>query len=309
MLDIVSLLLGIALAAIGGELFVRGSVTLAHRLRVPTGIIGATVAAFATSSPELSVGVNAALNGTPAVSAGDVLGSNVANVAMVMGAMLVFSPVQLDRRDVRRDLPLTILSPLIVWGLLWDGRLSRTDGFVLLVIFAAWLTTAILQAKREHDRSAVDLASATPSAWSVPFTVLGLALLLLSGRLVVIAAGGIGETLHLDPFVVGATLVALGTSVPELATAILSRLRGHGELGSGTVMGSNIFNTLWIVGLVAVIRPFELPAAEVGVAVLASALTAALLIPVRGLQLGRARGVALLLAYAVYVSAILLAQP
>jgi cation:H+ antiporter len=295
------LLLGIVLAGVGGEVFVRGSVGLAATLRIPPGIIGATVAAFATSAPEMAVGVNAALAGTPQIAVGDALGSNVVNIGLVMGSVLLIAPIRLDRRDVRRDLPFTIAAPLILGLLLWDGWLSRTDGAVLALVFAVWMGTTVLQALRERDATSAVLGTRSP--WrAATFTLAGVGLLILAGRLVVVAAGGIGHALGLDPFLVGATLVAFGTSVPELATALLARWRGHDDLGAGTVMGSNIFNSLWVVGIVALIRPFELHLEEVGVAVLAGSVAGLMMIPLSSWVLGRSRGAALVGGYAVYLA-------
>ncbi len=296
--------LGIILAGLGGEVFVRGSVGLAAALRVPAGIIGATVAAFATSAPEMAVGVNAALAGTPQVAVGDALGSNVVNVGLVMGAVILIAAIRLDRRDVRRDLPFTVTAPLILLLLLWDGWLSRTDGAVLVLVFAVWMGTTVLQALRERDATSAVLG-AQSARRSVALTVAGVCLLVLAGRLVVVAAGGIGHALGLDAFFVGATLVAFGTSVPELATALLARWRGHDDLGAGTVMGSNIFNSLWIVGIVALIRPFELRFSEVSVAAISGATAGLLMIPGASWILGRARGALLLAGYGVFVGLLL----
>ncbi len=299
MSDGLLLLAGIVLAAIGGELFVRGAVGVAASLRIPAGIIGATIAAFATSAPEMAVGINAALAGAPSVAAGDALGSNVANIGLVLGAVLVLGVIRVERRDVRRDLPFTIAAPVVLGLLTWDGRVSRLDAGVLILIFATWLGTTILQAVRERDQTPEVLgASRGRAIW---LTVAGVALLILAGRFVVAAAGGIGEALGIDPFIVGATMVAFGTSGPELATVIIARVRGMDELGIGTVMGSNIFNTLWVVGVVALIHPFDIHLSEVGVAVAAGAVAALMLVPGPSWTLGRPRGVALLALYVAYV--------
>jgi len=297
--DVLLLAVGVALAGIGGDIFVRGSVGLASGLRVPPGIIGATVAAFATSAPEMAVGVNAAIAGTPQIAVGDALGSNVVNIGLVMGAVLLIAPIRLDRRDVRRDLPFTVAAPLLLGLLLWDGWLSRTDGAVLVLVFAVWVGTTALQALRERDATAAVLG-ARSLARALALTLVGVGLLVLAGRFVVVAAGGIGHALGIAPFLVGATLVAFGTSVPELATALLSRWRGHDDLGAGTIMGSNIFNSLWIVGLVALIRPFELHLGEVGIAVAAGAAAGLLMIPGASWILSRYRGAVLLAGYGTY---------
>jgi len=304
LIDGLTLLLGIALAGIGGEVFVRGSIGLAAGLRIPPGIIGATVAAFATSSPEFAVGVNAAVAGAPEISVGDVLGSNVVNLALVMGVVLVLAPIRVERRDIRRDLPFTIAVPLLLGLLMWDGRLNRIDGAILIIVFAVWMGTTVMQALRERDLTAETLGERSPMK-AAALTLIGLVILVVAGRLVVSAADGIGHTLQLDPFIVGATMVAFGTSVPELATSLLARLRGHGDMGAGTVMGSNIFNTLWIVGVVVLIGPFDMQLGDVRVAVIAGSAMALLMIPGPSWTLGRLRGALLIAGYALYIALLL----
>lgn len=249
----------------------------------------------------MAVGVNAALAGMPQVAIGDALGSNVVNIGIVMGAALLVAPIRLGRRDVRRDLPFTIVAPALLGLLALDGWVSRTDGAVLVTVFAVWLGTAVRQAVRERGRTA-DMSGGGTLGTAAAFTLAGMVLLLAAGRLVVVGAAGIGRALELDPFLVGATLVALGTSMPELATVLLARLRGHADLGAGTVMGSNIFNSLWIVGGVALLRPFKLGFDEIGVAVFAGMAAAVLLIPSRSWSLGRGRGAVLVAGYGLYVA-------
>lgn len=145
--DCVALSMGVICAGIGGELFVRGAVGLAHWARISPGIIGATVAAFVTSSPELSVSVNAALAGKPQIALGDALGSNVVNVALILGLVLVISGIQSPRDSVKRDFPVALLIPIITGVLFLDGELSRLDGFLMLGMFLAWIVAAIIEAK------------------------------------------------------------------------------------------------------------------------------------------------------------------
>ena len=301
-------LAGIGLAALGGRLFVGGAVGIAAASRIPPGVVGATVAAFATSGPELAVALNAAASGSPALSLGDALGSNVVNVALVLGLALAIAPLRADRRDLVRDVPLAVAAPLVIGLMLIDGRLSRTDGAILLAIFFSWLAVAVGQALRQRD-AAVTVLAEHPARRAALDTALGLVLLATAGRLVVAAGRGLGHELGLDEFVVGATLVAFGTSTPELATVIVSRAQKHDEVGVGTVLGSNIFNALWIVGLVALLRPFEVSGGDVVVGVLASSIVPLALLPLGASALGRARGVALLAAYTGYVTLLLAARP
>jgi cation:H+ antiporter len=301
MTDPVVLFLGVVAAAFGGEFFVRGAVGLASWARVPAGIIGTTVAAFATSSPEMSVAIQSAAAGEPEIALGDALGSNVINLAVVLGITILLGPLAVVRREVGRDLTVAALAPVLTLAVLVDGRMVRVEAALLLAVFVVWLLLVGRDALQR--RSAVTEAVGAPrQLGAVMSAVVGLAFLVLAGRLIVESAKGIGDSLGLDPFVVGATLVALGTSVPELATAIISRARGHVEVGVGTVLGSNVFNNLWIVGLAGLIEPIRADATEVLVAVGACLVALALVVPPRVGLLPQWRGVALLavaVAYAV----------
>lgn len=298
------IILGVAAAGVGGELFVRGSVALAMRMRIAPGIVGATVVAFATSSPELSVGVNAALEGAPEISLGDALGSNVVNVALILGLALALAGATPRRADLNRDLPVALIAPLITLGLASDGILGRVDGMILLGCFAAWLAVTVRQAARERDATAGMLGE-TDRRRITRDAVAGLVLLILAGRLIVLAAQDIGEALGWDTFTVGAVMVAIGTSTPELATTITARLRGHDEVSVGTVLGSNIFNGLLIVGVAAAITPIQVAGPELRLAIGVGVLSLLLVLPGRSDRLGRGRGAALLLLYATYLIALL----
>jgi cation:H+ antiporter len=301
--DYAFLALGVVCAAAGGELFVRGAVGLASAARVSGAIIGATVAAFATSSPELSVAITSAIEQRPQIALGDALGSNVVNVALILGLALLISPIQCPRDSVKRDFPVALAVPLLTALLCLDGSLSRIEGAFLLALFVGWLAAVIVEARRQRrvpgpPGSASGLRAAT-------LGLIGLVLLIVAGRLIVSGARGIAETLGITEFVIGATVVAVGTSVPELATAVIAKLRGHDEVGLGTLLGSNIFNGLWIVPVAAILYPIGFDRGEVAVA-LAAGLLAMLAVspPAHGL-IGRGRGAALIAIYAGYLAAVL----
>jgi cation:H+ antiporter len=258
------------------------------------------VVAFATSSPEFSVAVNAAAAGRPAVAVGDALGSNVVNVGLVLAIALVIAGLTPQAQDLRRDLPVAMAAPVAVWLLALDGRLSRLDGAVLIVVFLIWIVVAARQARRARSDLAEMLEERRPRRAAVEAGA-GLLLLIVAGRLVVIAAKGIGAALGWDPFLVGATLVAVATSTPELATMLVARVRHQDELTLGSILGSNVFNALWIVGVTAVIHPIPVRSDEIAIAVGAGAVALMLCVPGRAGLLGRSRGVALLAIYAAYL--------
>ncbi|MBN1567502.1 MAG: sodium:calcium antiporter [Acidobacteria bacterium] len=305
MYDYLSLILGVGCAAAGGELFVRGAVGLARWARISPGIIGATVAAFATSSPELSVAVNAAIAGKPQISLGDALGSNVVNVALILGIALLFSGVQSSRGSVKRDFRVAMLAPVIIGILFFDGKLSRLDGIVMLGMFVFWLTAVVVEAARQ--RKATAKAAARASGWKAALScIFGLAFLVAAGNLIVTGARGIAVSFGISEFIIGETVVAIGTSMPELATTIIARLRGHDEVGLGTILGSNIFNGLFIIPVAAVICPIKVGLSEVTIALLFGLLAIVFTCPDKENFIRRSRGVILLAIYAAYLLAVIL---
>lgn len=305
--DLVLLSLGLLCAATGGELFVRGVVGIAEAARVPPGIVGATVAAFATSSPEVSVAISSAVSDRPQLALGDALGSNVVNVGLVLGAAILIGPIRVGEGAIRRDMTAALVLPLLTVVLAADGSLTRPDGLVLAIVFSTWLVTTAMAARRERSAAAEVLAERSlPRAGVV--AVVGLVVLVAAGRLIVVGAKGIGEDLGLDAFVVGVVFVAIGTSVPELATAVVSRVRGHEEIGLGTVLGSNVFNGGLVVPLVALIAPFEVDWSEIAISLVFGIVVVFAVLPFPRPLLGRYRGALLVTLYVSSVVSLLLAH-
>lgn len=299
-----ALTFGVVCAAIGGELFVRGSVGLASWARISPGIVGATVAAFATSSPELSVSISSAVSGKPQIALGDALGSNVVNVALILGAALAISGIRSPGAGLKRDFPVALLVPVMTGMLLLDGALSRLDGALMLCAFIAWLIATIVEARGQ--RSAARTILGAHRLWrAVAYCLLGLMLLIAAGYFIVTGARSIAAHFGFTEFVIGATVVAVGTSVPELATAIIAKLRGHDEVGLGTILGSNIFNGLFIVAVAATIHPIVVDWRAVSVALTFGVVALACSYPQRNGFIERRRGFLLLTVYAVYVTTVL----
>jgi cation:H+ antiporter len=310
---ILFLILGLVCAGGGGELFIRGAVGLASWARIPAGIVGATVAAFATSSPEFSVAISSSLAGNPQISVGDVIGSNIVNIGAILGIALLISPTAAPREGLRRDFPIALLTPFAIGLLALDGSLSRLDGIVLLGLFTAWLVATVLEARRARaatleGEATEEVLSVKPGA-ALLCSCIGLILLVIAGRTIVSGAVGIATAFGLDAFVIGATVVALGTSVPELATTLLAKARGHEEVALGTVLGSNIFNGLFVVGVAAVICPIRLPFHSVVAGLLTGMVVTLCAYPPSSGILGRQRGALLLALYIVYTAVLLQLRP
>jgi cation:H+ antiporter len=305
--QILALAGGLVCAGIGGELFVRAAVGIAAWARVPAGVIGATVAAFATSTPEVSVAIGAALAERPEIALGDALGSNVVNIALVLGLALLIGPIVAPRESARRDVPFAVVLPLVTIVLALDGRVSRIDGAILLGTFGTWLVLTTLGARRERS-SAVAVLAERSHGRSIVEMLVGLGFLIAAGRLIVTGATGVGEELGLNEFVIGATFVAVGTSTPELATTLIARVRGHSEIGLGTIIGSNIYNGGFVIALVALIHPINVDFREVGAAIGFGLALVALLLHARGLLTQRL-GLTFVASYAAYVAVLLTLGP
>lgn len=294
------LLLGIAVAAVGGHLFVHGIVELARRLRMPAALVAATVAAFGTSGPEFAIAVASALDGLPELSLGDALGSNIVNTSLVLGIVALALPLPPSSRAAPREYAVALAVPLATALLLRDGMLGRWDAVALLVAFAAWLASVVREALRRRPARAAQQSGAG-SLRTLGANAAGLALLVVSGELIVTGGGGVARELGIGGYAVGATVVALGTSVPELATAVVARWRQVGDVAIGTLLGSNIFNGLVIVAVPALIQPYA-PAADAAMPTLAfGILSVALLVRGKG-GIGRVTGAAALALYGGHIA-------
>lgn len=302
--DYLALVLGVVCAGIGGEVFVRGVVGVGHWTRISPGIVAATLAAFATSTPELSVAVNAASEGTPEIALGNALGANVVNIGLILALVLCITGLH-PRRDglgMSRDFAIALIVPPAIGVLSFDGLLSRLDALALLLIFSVWLALTVF-AVRKSGREEAAIAGVRPLP-VMALCALGLALLFAAGQFIVQGAEGIATALRIDPFIIGATIVAIGTTIPELATAVVAALRKHDEVGLGAILGSNIFNALFVVPVAALIHPITVHWHDASIALAFGVATVALCFPPRGGFLGRGRGAMLLALYGGYLFAI-----
>src|SRR3990167_3014167 len=238
--DLLFLFAALPAAAVGGALFLQGVLGVAAWLRLPNLLVATTLAAFATSSPELAVSTLAALSGKPGIGLGDALGSNVVNLGLILGLALLFRPLSACLAECKRDFVFALSVPVCILLLVLDGELSRVDGVLLLALFTLWLSMVIRQAMVHRRDAAPDRVLAMRPGRGCLLVLAGFVALVLAGRLFVLGASGIALTMGVSPYLIGATVVAVGTSLPELVTVLLSRLRGHDEVGLGTLLGSNL---------------------------------------------------------------------
>lgn len=279
-LPVAQAIAGLALLLYGGEWLIRGASALAARLHVPPMAIGLTVVAFGTSAPELVVSLDAALTGANDVSVGNVVGSNIANVALILGIAAVLRPIAVHTKMIRLDAPLMVAVSVLLVLALADGVASRIEGALLLAGLFAYVSYTLWQARREpgvlRPAKVTARAAGLSLRASVLLTVGGLALLVAGGHLLVVAAVDLATLLGMSQATIGLTIVAVGTSLPELATTVIASLRRQGDIAVGNAVGSNIFNVLGIFGTTATVTPLRL--GDVGWVDLATMTALALLL-------------------------------
>ena len=261
---------GLVLLVAGAELLVRGAARLAAAIGISPLIVGLTVVAFATSAPELAVSISAAWSGNPGLALGNVVGSNIFNVLFILGLAALIVPLVVAQQLVWLDVPLMIGVSVALIAVGYDGTVSRIDGILLLAAFLAYTTFLVRQSRRESPAVREEYAAEYGGAVSAGSVVLqagavvgGLAVLVAGSRFLVAGAVDIARSLGMSDLVVGLTIVAAGTSMPEVATSVIAGLRGQRDIAAGNVVGSNIFNILCVLGLTAVLAPagIEVPRA------------------------------------------------
>jgi cation:H+ antiporter len=243
---------GLVALFFGGEYLVRGASGIARTFRLSPMVIGLTIVGFGTSAPEMLVSVQAALAGQPAIAIGNVLGSNIANILLILGVSAVIAPLLIPLRKIWRDLGFMLLATATIWVMLLDGEVTRIDGLLLFAGLVAFLLTAFLTGAVEPQEEKAD---ATPVWLSTVQTIGGLVVLVIGARLLVDSATDIARTFGISEAVIGLTIVAVGTSLPELATSVIAAMRKQTEIAVGNVVGSNVFNIFGILGVTALISP------------------------------------------------------
>jgi cation:H+ antiporter len=300
------MLAGLILLTGGADGLVRGAASLAKRFGLSALVIGLTVVAFGTSTPELVVSVEAALRGDGELALGNVVGSNIANIGLILGGAALLRALHVQAQVVRFDMPILGVVSLGLVALLADGQVSRTDGALLTLTLVAYIAVSIRWARAEPDAVEDEFEAALPSLhrWGVDLLLLGLGLAGLVGgaRLLVDGAVALARLLEVSNVVIGLTVVAVGTSLPELATSAVAAWRGEGDIAVGNAVGSCIFNLLGILGLTALVHPLSTDGLGVVDGAVMLGLTLFLLPLMRtGHTLSRLEGGLLLAAYAGYI--------
>ncbi len=302
---------GLILLIVGGEMLVRGSVSLARRLGMSALVIGLTVVAFGTSAPELFVSVDAVLKGAPDIAVGNVVGSNIANILLVLGVSALIYPIACKPHSVRRHGSAMVAATILFTAMAWAGALRPWQGFLVLLLLGLFLVF-VYRAERAgsdpgaelHMREAAEIEDLPGRGWVAALAVaVGILALVWGANALVLGAVQLARAAGVSEAVIGLTLVAVGTSLPELATGIVASLRKHADVALGNVIGSNVFNLLGVVGAIALAGPVAVADKIKHLDMWIMLAVTVLLIPlmIRGWRLSRGDAGLFLIAYGVYL--------
>ncbi|WP_297811714.1 calcium/sodium antiporter [uncultured Methylophaga sp.] len=312
-LAIAAVVSGLLLLVWSADRFVEGAAATARHFGMPALLIGMVIVGFGTSAPEMVVSALAATQGNPGIALGNAYGSNITNIALILGVTALISPILVQSQVLRRELPLlTIVSFVAAWQL-WDGQLSRLDAVALLVVFVLLMSWTVWQGMQKNsDQFAVEMDAELaqqpmPLKPAVLWLVAGLILLIISSRMLVWGAVTIAQSLGVSDLIIGLTIVAVGTSLPELASSVIAARKGEHDIALGNIIGSNLFNTLAVVGIAGVIHPMAVGPEVLSRDVLVMlALTVSLFVIGYGFKkpgrINRLEGALLLMAYLAYTT-------
>lgn len=311
LLDLAFIVIGVGLLTAGGEALIRGALAAARRLGVSPLLSGLLIVGFGTSAPELVVSVDAAINQRPDIAIGNVVGSNIGNVLLILGLCALITPLSVQPVVLRRDAATVVAASVLFLVLAGGQSLVRMDAVVLVAGLAAYLIWAYRSerfraapSRKLHEAEAAELAAIPGKlVWTVAAILGGLLLLISGSQVLLTGAVGMAERLHVSEALVGLTLVAVGTSLPELSISVIAALRRHADVAVGNILGSNIFNLLGILGVSALLQPLPVPERILQFdqwVMLGAALVLALFL-YTGRRLGRGEGVVLLSGYGVYL--------
>ncbi len=314
LLSWLSIALGVVLLYFGAEFLVKGAASVAQRLGLTPLVIGLTVVAFGTSAPELVVSVGATLNDQGPVAAGNVIGSNIGNIGLILGLAALIRPLNVQAQIIRFDVPLLLVASIVFVLFLANGQMARWEGGLLLSGLVVYTIYSLYAARKEGPAVQEEFAEATPPpsgsiGKDVLLIVAGLVLLVLGARALVDGAVDIAAAFGISEAVIALTVVAIGTSLPELATSVVAALKGEGDIAVGNVVGSNLFNVLGIIGTAALVKPLtETGMQVVDLAVLLGMTVLLLPLMRTGFKVTRVEGLLLLAIYSAYVLYLVLQQ-
>ena len=306
MLDLAEIVAGLPLLYYGGDFLVTGSVRFARYLKVSSFVIGATILAFGTSAPELAVAILAALDGAPALAMGNIIGSNIANIGLVLGLACLIAPITIASSRFKREYPPFLLSALLILFLAWDLKIYRLEGILMVGLLAIyiWRSFNYKEDLNTQPEEEVRFFSDKGPTFQVLLILIGLIGLVSGAKLLVSGGVSIARNLGIGEWFIGITVVAIGTSLPEIVSSIMAARRGHGEMAIGNIFGSNIFNILMVLGITSTIHPLNITEPIHPDLIITIGFTCLLFIlTLRGKHsLGKISGAILLVTYFLYIA-------
>ncbi len=308
---IVLLIIGLIVLIIGGDFLVRGASSIAFRLHISPLVVGLTIVAFGTSSPELLISIQSALKGSPDIAMGNVVGSNICNLALVLGLTAVINPVRVQSNSIRIDWPMAMGASIILYLLVRDSYLEATEGVLFIIILCIYLFVIISQSRKDviaakkikEDENSIPNTPIKQIWKDVLFIVIGCIGLYYGSEWFVGSAKDLALSLGVEERVVGLTIVALGTSLPELVTAAVASYKGQTDLALGNLMGSNIFNILSILGITSIIQEIHVNVDILNKDIIWMLMVTLMILPLMIIhrKVGRVDGFIMLFVYIVYV--------
>ena len=305
LMDIIAIIIGIALVLWGADRLTDGAVAVAQRMGIPQIVIGLTIVAFGTSMPEFCSSLVSALNHQPGMAVGNVVGSNIFNALLIVGAAAIVAPITILPSTVKKDIPFALISSVLLVMLCgFDGKIQWYDAVIMLVFFIIFMYMTLKEAKSGKIQEEESETKKKPMSklMSIVWIVVGLACLIGGSTIFVNGASSLAATLGVDPAIIGLTIVAMGTSLPELATSVVSASKGNSGIAIGNVLGSNVFNILFILGVTGVICPLDIQGiTTLDLSVMVIAMILLWLFSYTKLRIERWEGVVLVLIFAAYM--------
>ena len=306
-MEFLQIVIGLLLLVFGGDYLVKGASGIALKINVPSMLVGMTVVALGTSSPELVVSLNAALSGKPDISVGNVVGSNIANVALILGVTAIIFPLAVKRKALQFDWLLMMAASIIFYLLALDGGFSRLEGFIFVSLLVGFIVFSFVKARNskvEAEQSTVNEENQSKKWWVLlVFVILGTSGLILGANWFLSGAETIARNFGVSDRVIAITLVAFGTSVPELAASSIAAFRKEQEISIGNIFGSNLFNLLAIIGITAIVSPMKVAEEILSFDIFWMLATSFAILPLALIKsrIGRLDGVLLLFVYGVFI--------
>jgi len=299
---------GLVALVVGAELLVRGAAALALRLGIPPIVVGLTVVSIGTSLPELAVGIDAARMGAGPLAVGNIAGTNVVNILLILGLSAAIAPIAIQRNTIRFELPMMAAAAVLLMVLSLDGQISRIDGAILLLLAIAFSIQVVRLGRREPPPAEDELPPLGNPVVELGLLIGGMVIVILGADWLVDGAVDAARTLGVSEAIIGLTIVAIGTSMPELVTTLISTFRGERDVAIGNLIGSSVYNIAFILGATSLVAPLEVTRELIQIDLPVMVAVSLICIPVfmTGRRVSRTEGILFILAYAVYLGVLIL---